>query len=109
MAGADDAFHPSNDKHVHEGSCACGAFTTPYMLQLYAHALDDMLMNDGLGEQIFVNFTSGNARRLHALPRHTRTVRLERSPFNIDPFLRVGPYTAEPFWANRQIKWSPFV
>jgi dihydroorotase len=103
MAGPDDAPHPLEAKHVHEGKCACGAFYSPYLLQLYAQALSDILMKD---KDVFINFTSRNARKLHNLPEASQMYQLIRKPYKIPSTFKVGSWTVEPFWAGRTIDWS---
>ncbi|MFZ2484830.1 MAG: hypothetical protein WAX80_03325 [Minisyncoccia bacterium] len=105
MAGLDDAPHDKEAKHISSGNCACGAYTAPFGLQLYAHALDDLLSTQD-GVSMFVDFTSRNARRLHKLANASRTVGLTREPFVIPASYVVGPWVVEPFWANTEIKYS---
>lgn len=105
MAGADDAPHPSDKKHVTCGQCACGAFTTPYMLVLYAQALGDLLDTED-GIKTFVNFTNTNATRLHRLAPSTRMVKLVRQPQIIQPSFVVGEWNVESCMAGREIDWS---
>ncbi len=103
MAGGDDAFHPKRAKHTAEGRCACGAFTGPFLLPLYAHALDSLLQTTE-GISTFVDFTSRNARQLYQLPP-ARQVRLERTPWEIPLEYRVGSEIGMPFWAGETINW----
>lgn len=105
MAGADDAPHPEHAKHVHEGQCACGAYTSPFLLPLYAHALDDLLQSPK-GLEIFVNFTSRNARKVHNLPPASKKITLSRTPLRIPRSYGIGPWIVEPFWAGKEINWS---
>ncbi len=105
MAGADDAGHDKNAKHVHEEKCACGAFTSPFLLPLYAHALDELLHTE-LGTQTFIDFTSRNARKLHGLPETSRPITLVRKPFRIPASYRIGSWTVEPYGAGEFIGWS---
>lgn len=103
MAGGDDAFHPRGAKHVAEGRCACGAFTGPFLLPLYAHALDRLLQTD-TGVRTFINFTSRNARRKYGLPP-ARKIKLAREPQKIPLEIPVGPEVGMPFWAGQTINW----
>ncbi|MES2060189.1 MAG: hypothetical protein V4438_04125, partial [Patescibacteria group bacterium] len=96
MAGADDAPHNSKAKHVSQSKCACGAFTSPFLHQLYAHALDKMIIAPR-GWEKYVNFTSRNARALHGLPNATRMVKLVREPFQIPALYEVGSWTVESY------------
>lgn len=105
MAGADDAAHHAGNKHVHEGQCACGAYTAPFLAQLYAHALEHLFATTE-GVDTFVNFTSRNARRVYHFPRASRKVRLERRPFKIPYSYDISPWTVEPFWAGKTLNWS---
>ena len=105
MAGGDDAAHDVTAKHVHEGQCACGAYTGPFLLQLYAHALSDLLKSGEAGKQIFINFTSRNGRRLHGLPDASRTFTLENREVLIPPNYAIGPWTVEPFWAGKKLDY----
>lgn len=108
MAGLDDAPHDRSTKHVSQDNCACGAYTSPFGLQLYAHALDDLLTkcSAGRGRVIFENFISRNARMLHDLPPASRQMRLVRSPFEIPASYSIGSWTVEPFWAKKVINWT---
>ena len=101
MAGPDDAPHDRATKHPETGCCSCGAYTAPFLLQLYAHALNPA--NDNLA---FENFVSRNARDLHGLPPSTRKITLVKKPFQIPLSYQVGPWTVEPFWAGKTIDWS---
>ncbi|OGZ65123.1 MAG: hypothetical protein A3C50_04050 [Candidatus Staskawiczbacteria bacterium RIFCSPHIGHO2_02_FULL_43_16] len=105
VAGLDDAPHPTNAKHVHEDCCACGAYTAPFGLQLYAYALGRMLeTKEGIVK--FVDFTSRNARRLHGFRPCSRKAILVRKPFRIPNAYEVGSWLVEPFWAGRDIGWT---
>lgn len=99
MAGGDDAPHPKGAKHV-VGNCACGAYTAPFLLPLYAHALWDIIDPD-----TFVNFTSKNASRLYNT-HSTRQYRVVEKPFKIPLIYTAGPWEIEPFWAGRELNYS---
>lgn len=105
MAGGDDAFHDESAKHVATGKCACGAYTAPFLLSLYAHALTDLLETAD-GVRAFVNFTSRNARRFHQLPDSSRPIRLAKGPWQVPLFYTIGPQIAVPFWAGQTINWK---
>lgn len=105
MAGADDAPHNKHAKLVCEERCACGAYTAPFLLPLYAHALDGLLMTAD-GVETFINFTSKNARAIHNLPPASRRIKLVRSPFQIPRSYRIGAWTVQSFWAGRMLNWS---
>lgn len=105
MAGTDSAPHPRKSKHVSDGRCACGAFTAPFALPLYAHALNDLLQTPE-GVEAFVNFTSRNARSVHRLPTTTRTRALVCEPFKVPDQYEVGDWSIEPFWAGQKIRWT---
>ena len=104
MAGPDDAPHDTKAKHVPKGRCACGAYTAPFLMALYAHALDRLLATSA-GVETFVNFTSKNARKLHNLPDASRLVTLAAKPWLIPLSYQIGSWTVEPFWAGQQINW----
>jgi dihydroorotase len=105
MAGADDAPHPIETKLKSEGQCSCGAFTSPFLHQLYAHALSDLLITHE-GQLTYKQFTSGNARALHKLPSASRQVKLIWQPFEIPKLYPVGPWTVMPFGAGQSINYS---
>ena len=106
MAGGDVAFHDLTAKHVTEDKpCACGAYTGPFLHQLYAHALDGLLTKPG-GVQTYVNFTSRNARKFHGLPESIGTITLRREAWRIPLTYKIGTQVALPFWRGREIKWS---
>lgn len=106
MAGLDDAPHDISKKHVHSGKCACGAFTSPFGINLYAHALKNMLERGEAGVQTFINFTSKNARRAHSLPEASHKVVLVREPFKIPTVYAVGTWKVEPFGAGATLDFS---
>ncbi|MFA6279047.1 MAG: hypothetical protein WCS97_02895 [Candidatus Paceibacterota bacterium] len=106
IAGGDSAFHPKSAKQVEKGCCACGAFTAPFLLPLYANALDGLLATEK-GVKTFVNFTSRNARRLHCLPKSSRTLKLVRGEQQQIPLsYPIGTQTAMPFGAGQYINWK---
>ncbi|OGZ70646.1 MAG: hypothetical protein A3F47_00085 [Candidatus Staskawiczbacteria bacterium RIFCSPHIGHO2_12_FULL_38_11] len=105
LAGLDDAAHDAKAKHVNQGRCARGAYTAPFGLCLYAHALGDLLMSPE-GIKTFVNFTGRNARALHGLRQSPRKVTLVKKPFLIPASYRIGTWWVEPFWAGREIDWT---
>lgn len=105
MAGGDDAPHNLPAKHVHNGQCACGEYTAPFLMQLYAHALDELLQSEA-GRQIFVNFTSRNARAFHNHPPASATRLLVRQEFLVPDFYQVGSWRVEPPWAGKKIRYS---
>jgi len=106
MAGGDSAFHDTSAKHVEQGCCACGAYTAPFLLQLYAHALDEMLMRKENGVRTFKNFISRNARSLHHLPESSRVIKLSREQWKIPLSYPMGQQTATPFWAGQFLNWK---
>ena len=105
MAGLDDAPHDASSKHVGQGRCSCGAYTAPFGLQLYAHALDNLISTPE-GVKTFINFTSRNARRLHNLPPASRKVKLIRKSFLIPLSYKIGSWIVEPFFASQKINWQ---
>ncbi len=105
MAGGDDAFHDAKAKHVDKDRCACGAYTGPFLLQLYAHALEKLFETEA-GIQTFVNFTSQNARCLHNLKGSSARVKLVYEPWEIPLTYPIGSLTALPFWAGRMLNWK---
>lgn len=105
MVGPDDAPHDITAKHVSRGCCACGAYTSPFLLLLYAHALGHLFGTE-YGKRAFVNFTSRNVRRLHGLPGASRMITLVRKPFEILPVYEIGSWRVEPFWAGQKLDWS---
>ncbi len=105
IAAADDAPHDKKAKHKDEGRCDCGAYTAPFLALMYAHALDRLLKAPE-GREIFINFTSRNARKLYGLPEASYKIRLVRKKFRIPYEYKVGPWTVMPFWANQELEWS---
>ena len=105
MAGADDAPHPMESKHVPEGRCACGAYTSPFLLLLYAHALGRDFLVSRL--PVVQNFLFYNAKKLHPqLKCASDSMWIKREPFQIPLSYDIGPWTVESFWAGRKLDWS---
>ena len=105
MAGGDSAFHDRDKKQVIAGCCACGAFTAPFLMPLYAHALDKLL-ETAKGIQTFINFTSRNARKVHGLPEASRELMLFRESEQIPLSYPIGVQSATPFWAGQFLNWK---
>jgi len=109
MAGGDDAPHPKGKKHV-PGPCACGAYTAPFLLPLYAHALSELLESeDPDDEAIFRSFINYNALKVYGdlfLHLHMPRVRLVKKEFRIPRSYKIGSWEVEPFWAGRTINYS---
>ncbi|MES2203053.1 MAG: hypothetical protein V4474_01885 [Patescibacteria group bacterium] len=99
MAGGDDAAHPVHDKH-RVGNCACGAYTAPFLLALYAHALLSHMRLD-----VFAKFISGNAQALYKTDVK-EFLRLTKKPFQIPLSYEIGPWKVEPFWAGKTIDYT---
>ncbi len=108
MAGGDVAFHDIKAKHVEKERCACGAYTGPFLLPLYAHALEK-LFSTPQGILAFKNFTSRNARSFHHLPKSLRSIQLVRDPWQIPLTYSIGAQTALPFWAGQILNWRLLV
>jgi dihydroorotase len=104
MAGADDAPHPTGKKH-RIGPCACGAYTAPFLLQLYAHALEHLFDQGKKGLEIFENFIHWNAEGLYG-PLPEIYAELTREPFTIPNAYQIGDWTVEPFWAGKKLKFT---
>ncbi len=105
MAGTDSAYHPDYAKHVDAGRCSCGALTAPFAHPLYAHALDRLFQTPE-GVQVYVNFTSRNARKHHDQPVSSRVVRLANEQWEIPLSYPVGSETGIPFWAGQTLNWK---
>lgn len=107
MAGLDDAPHDKSDKHVAQGCCACGAYTAPFGLQLYAHALRLSRLQKQGGAMTFNNFISYNAAKLYG-HRHRQlgNVVLCEEPWTIPSQYSVGDWEVGSFWAGKEIDWS---
>ena len=103
MAGSDSAYHPLERKHVFDGSCDCGALTAPFLHQLYAHALDDIICSGGT--ETYINFTSRNARYFHDLPQSKRTIYLEREEWEIPVTYTLAGRKGLPFWGGAKLNW----
>ena len=105
LAGLDDAPHPASAKHVDSGGCACGSYTAPFGIQLYAHALGDLAMT-AEGAEVFQRLISRNARAAYGLPAASGSVRLVKKPCRIPLRYPVVNFDVAPFWAGKTIDWS---
>lgn len=106
MAGADDAPHDMTAKHTDSGPCACGAYTAPFLVPLYAHALDDMISTDR-NKEGFIRFIDTNARNLYILPESSSKIEIQRrsSRISTEPNT-LGDWQVMSFWAGEELKWS---
>jgi dihydroorotase len=106
LYGASDfAPHKIDTKHVSFGRCSCGAYHGRYVFPFYAHALD-RLLSTPQGMEIFVNFTSRNARRIYKLPPASGKIKLVRKPLLIPLADQIGPLKVGFFMANQEISWQ---
>lgn len=108
LAGSDSAYHDKDNKHVPQGSCACGDFTAPYLVPWYAHALPE-LFRDEIGVRIFSDFISGNARRAFGLPPASREITLVRQSQTIPIYWPDGGEwsdSVQNFGAGQEIDWQ---
>ncbi len=111
--GPDSAYHPTAvpeiktlQKMPEFGKCACGAFTAPWILAWYAHALMDHLLTLPNGLEIFNNFTSRIPRQSFGRPPPSRTIKLVRRPLIIPIKYQIGPEVAMPFLGGETINWQ---
>ncbi|MEX0930332.1 MAG: hypothetical protein WDZ79_01495 [Candidatus Paceibacterota bacterium] len=105
MAGLDDAPHDMAAKHPEDGRCVCGAYTAPFGLQLYAHAL--LSERPSKKEiEIFLDFTVHNAEELYGFRAGRNRFELIREPFEIPLYYTAGSWKIPSFWGGRTIKWS---
>lgn len=105
MAGSDSAAHDIGKKQV-LGPCACGAFTAPFLLSLYAHALRPMLFLSE-GREAFINFTSGNAMKLYGCSHDEWPhVTLRDEEVTIPESYEIGSWVVQPFWGGQKIRGS---
>jgi dihydroorotase len=100
MAGGDDAPHPTWEKH-RLGQCACGAYTAPFLLQLYAHALLPYV-----SVEAFICFINRNAAALYGWEDTGERLNLFKKPFTIPKTYLAGFWMVESFWALRTIEYS---
>ncbi len=108
MAGADDAPHPIESKHVSKGRCACGAYTAPFLILLYIHVFTRAVHETPMLNSDVENFLYFNAKKLHPqlkLQSPPVLITKERA-FQIQSTYNIGPWTVEPFWAGRTLDWS---
>jgi len=105
IAGPDDAAHPIGVKYVAGTRCACGAYTGPFLIALYAHALSH-LFSTVEGISVFNNFVSRYPRKWFGLAEASRQVKLIHEQFKIPPIYNVGPWIVGPFWAGQTIDYT---
>lgn len=103
MAGTDTAPHDVKGKHVNSGQCACGAFTAPFAVALYAHALRQLLMA-GEGYKTFMNFMHYNAAKLYGInSKDAPILTVSSESTEIPNCYSIGDANVVPFWAGRTL------
>jgi dihydroorotase len=107
MAGTDTAFHDKTAKHTLAGKCACGAFTAPNALVMYAHALDH-LFGRSSSSDVFDNFVLYNASDLYGLDlfKHKNDAVLEEGEWEVPDKYKVADKVALSFMAGEKLKWK---
>ena len=96
MFGSDSAPHP---KHAKEScGCAAGVFTAPIALQL----LTELFEKNAASLENLQAFISGNAQTIYGVTPLSKTVTLEKTPFQVP-----SDYNGVvPMYANEKIAYS---
>ncbi|MGJ8689539.1 MAG: dihydroorotase [Gammaproteobacteria bacterium] len=96
--GTDSAPHIRGTK---ETACGCaGCYTAFAALELYAAVFEQAGALDKLE-----GFSSHYGPDFYALPRNTRQIRLERSPWTVPADYAFGPERVVPLRAGEQLQW----
>ncbi len=96
--GTDSAPHA---RHLKEHVCGCaGCFTAHAALELYAEVFDQAGALDKLE-----GFASCHGPDFYRLPRNTRRIMLERSPWTTPAEYAFGEERVVPLRAGEQIQW----
>lgn len=96
--GTDSAPHIRGTK---ETACGCaGCYTAFAALELYAAVFEQAGALDKLE-----GFSSHFGPDFYALPRNTRQIRLERSPWTVPADYAFGPERVVPLRAGEQLQW----
>lgn len=96
--GTDSAPHPRGQK---ESACGCaGCYTALAALELYATAFESVGKLDRLE-----GFASHHGADFYGLPRHQRTITLEKAPWQIPSRLDFGDEELIPFMAGDMLAW----
>lgn len=97
--GSDSAPHAQTLK---EHACGCaGCYTSPYLLELYATAFEEVGKLDKLA-----NFASTFGADFYGLPYNTRHITLKRQTQTIAEALPFGDAQVIPFWAGKTLNWT---
>ncbi|QSA99191.1 dihydroorotase [Methylococcus sp. EFPC2] len=97
--GTDSAPHPKSAK---ESDCGCaGCYTAHAALELYAEAFESVGRLENLER-----FASLNGPDFYRLPRNTRTVTLEKSPWTAPAGYAFGADSLTPLRSGESIAWK---
>lgn len=96
--GTDSAPHT---RHLKENACGCaGSYTAYAALELYAEVFEKAGALDKLE-----GFASLHGPDFYALPRNTRRIRLEKSPWSVPADYAFGEDRVVPLRAGEQMQW----
>ena len=95
LFGSDSAPHPRHKKEC--CGCAAGVFSAPVALP----ALAELFEEAGCLERL-PGFVSTNARRFYRIEPPAKTVRLERSPWQVPEVYG----SVRPFLAGQELRWA---
>jgi len=97
--GTDSAPHARDRK---EAPCGCaGCYSAPAALPLYAEFFEQHQ-----AMHLFADFAAGFGADFYGLPRHSRRIALEKTPWQVPDTIAtdVGPIT--PYWAGETLQWQ---
>jgi len=96
--GTDSAPHSKQSK---ENACGCaGSYSAHAALELYAEVFEQAQALDKLE-----GFASCHGPDFYRLPRNTRRITLEKSPWTVPAEYAFGAYKLAPLRAGEQINW----
>lgn len=99
FAGTDSAPHA---RHTKENACGCaGIYTALGAVEFYAEVFDEAGALDRME-----GFLSLNGPRFYAMPVNSGKISLQKQPFPIPAFLKMGIDELIPFRAGGFSKWS---
>lgn len=98
FAGTDSAPHSRTEKH---SACGCaGIYSAPAAVELYATAFEQAGALPALE-----NFLSRHGANFYGLPQNTRTVTLQREPFELATHYDYLSDQIIPLYAGQRLNW----
>ncbi|KZP12089.1 Dihydroorotase [Athelia psychrophila] len=106
--GSDSAPHPPHTKATStpQSACAAGVYTSPILLPLVAHLLEDFGALDKLEGFVGGFGRAFYGRQLHGTHAEKQTLLRKVVGQKVEDQWSLGEQSVVPFWAGKELRWE---